>query len=734
MRCLILTILLYFALPAYTQQSVAVIANSLATDNQCLWSVGKDGAIAASQDSGKTWSVKKLFVQQGDYDFTDIAFVKGNAPGRNIGWVIGNNNKGGKSIVLKTENEGRTWLIESICPLPAGTTFNDLEAIDSRRAYIHCNNGITLKYVMGQWKPTVKKAEEQTKRPTLKEASILDVGLSNASKAGFDTTQILDNIEIIWQRSARPLDPAKGDSIDSWGISLGGGDFNNDGYDDAALGYYYYGYTPIDSIRQVRVNIHYGKVVPDSMEDQTLLLFKGDGLDLCTGDFNGDGYDDLAVGNQGSHKGAVCVCYGGAAGLSDTPALTMEGTDLSGYGECIASGDVNGDGLDDLIVGASGTVVNNWLDGKVYIYYGDTLGLHDWPDVVLKGGIYDPQEQFGRKVASGNDLNGDGYDDVLVGAPENCETYFLAGKVYVYFGGSPMDTLPDGWVKGEGEAHALGACKLSITKLNNKSWACFGTPYYPRGYYYAASNGKVYLLSMSAAWDTIPQITKVGSDSITGLGYEVINLGRLGPDSLEDLGLSAYGYNPGDSLYYTTVEIWPGRSAMNTDSTGSILGPWWVYDYHRIGRAGDVDGDLKEEFMYSNPSFPYLYRVYLCRYIGPSGVEQIPDDRLQITGVKLGQNYPNPFRQATVISYQATGDGPVKLAVYNIAGQLVKTLINDNTVPLRIGEGRVGSVPKMSTVTWDGRDDNGRAVANGVYVYKLTSGGQSRTKKMIVIR
>jgi len=107
-----------------------------------------------------------------------------------------------------------------------------------------------------------------------------------------------------------------------------------------------------------------------------------------------------------------------------------------------------------------------------------------------------------------------------------------------------------------------------------------------------------------------------------------------------------------------------------------------------------------------------------------TGVAGRPADRGQRTAIRLSQNYPNPIKQATVIRYQMTGDGPVKLAVYNIAGQLIKILIDDPS-PNALGEGRV---------RWDGRDDNGRAVSNGVYIYKLNAGGKSLAKKMIILR
>ncbi len=115
------------------------------------------------------------------------------------------------------------------------------------------------------------------------------------------------------------------------------------------------------------------------------------------------------------------------------------------------------------------------------------------------------------------------------------------------------------------------------------------------------------------------------------------------------------------------------------------------------------------------------------------GVEGAPVTSDRVLNLQLNQNYPNPFKAKTTISYQLTTNGSVNLSIYNIAGQLVKTLIN-NPSPNALGEGRVGSVPKMGTVAWDGRDDNGRAVANGVYVYRIVSGDFSATKKMMMIR
>ncbi len=157
-----------------------------------------------------------------------------------------------------------------------------------------------------------------------------------------------------------------------------------------------------------------------------------------------------------------------------------------------------------------------------------------------------------------------------------------------------------------------------------------------------------------------------------------------------------------------------------------IVDPWWnlmreEMDYVTVGDLRN-DGIQRVYGICSNGE------IFECTWDDTlNGVAGTPVYRDKVYSLKLEQNYPNPFKTKTTINYQLTTNGSVNLSVYNIAGQLVKTLIDDPS-PNALGEGRVRSIP------WNGRDDNGRAVANGIYVYRLTSGGQSQTKKMIVIR
>ena len=88
----------------------------------------------------------------------------------------------------------------------------------------------------------------------------------------------------------------------------------------------------------------------------------------------------------------------------------------------------------------------------------------------------------------------------------------------------------------------------------------------------------------------------------------------------------------------------------------------------------------------------------------------------------LRQNYPNPFNSSTVISFALARSQEVKLAVYNLAGQKVVVLVD--------GEQTAG----MHFVRWDGRDERGRELASGVYLYRQKAGSQVETRKLLLLR
>ena len=90
--------------------------------------------------------------------------------------------------------------------------------------------------------------------------------------------------------------------------------------------------------------------------------------------------------------------------------------------------------------------------------------------------------------------------------------------------------------------------------------------------------------------------------------------------------------------------------------------------------------------------------------------------------VTLAQNYPNPFSTITQIGYRLSSASPAAVAVYNVIGERVATLLSR----------RQG--PGQHTVKWDGRDDAGILLPNGVYFYRLEAGNSTETRKMLLMR
>jgi Ca2+-binding RTX toxin-like protein len=263
----------------------------------------------------------------------------------------------------------------------------------------------------------------------------------------------------------------------SGGSVASAGDVNGDGYDDLIVGAW--GADPNGTTRAGASYVVFGKA---SGFAATLGLgtldgttgFRLDGAaaeDLSgfsvasAGDVNGDGYADLIVGAQradpnGADSGATYVVFGKASGFAATLGLgTLDGTtgfrlagaagDQSGY-SVASAGDVNGDGYDDLIVGAKYADPNGADSGASYVVFGKASGflasivpgsLDGTTGLRLSGTA--ANDWSGFSVASAGDVNGDGYADLIVGAPLADPNGTSSGSSYVVFGRSGLFTTGD---------------------------------------------------------------------------------------------------------------------------------------------------------------------------------------------------------------------------------------------------------------------------------------------------
>ncbi len=213
------------------------------------------------------------------------------------------------------------------------------------------------------------------------------------------------------------------------------GDVNGDGLPDVAaaaggtrmnlgLVYLYHGTTTLTpSVASVTI---------DAMIPGASLGFDA----LAPGDFDADGYGDLAVGaiTASMAEGRLVVYRGGPSGLV-TPGDVLSppaplGADAR-YGTVALAGDVNGDGFADLVVSAAGTFAT--YAGNVFVLLGGAGAARFATSIQLRPPA---GPRFGFRVTGAGDVNGDGYSDILVGAPDALSG---AGRAWVFFG-SAMGT------------------------------------------------------------------------------------------------------------------------------------------------------------------------------------------------------------------------------------------------------------------------------------------------------
>ena len=262
-------------------------------------------------------------------------------------------------------------------------------------------------------------------------------------------------------------------SLPSFAAHVAMGDVNNDGYADVILAADTY-QLAAPSSDEGAVFVFHGSTTGVATADASTAHAQldigqaggggagGDTMPVAAGDINGDGFDDVIIGNPKfdtgngfGAEGAVIVFLGGSAGIVSGDvgsAHAVIGADQSNspapgaeIGKSVASGDVNGDGYDDVIVGAP------WYGlgfGAVFVFHGDAPGLQATDPSMAQARLIGDQQtlSFGRSVASG-DVNGDGYDDVVVGDSRRDSD---DGGGFVFFGSAAG-------LQGEGPntAHAL---------------------------------------------------------------------------------------------------------------------------------------------------------------------------------------------------------------------------------------------------------------------------------------
>jgi len=410
---------------------------------------------------------------------------------------------------------------------------------------------------------------------------------------------------------------------DGFGRAMAQGDFNGDGFIDLAVG------APHENGAKGAVRVYSGgprgfargvwwtqTEVQGGADAEPGDLF---GAALAGGDFNGDGYDDLAVGSPGENAdaGHVSMIYGSADGLHASTAwfqgetryrragavhdMNTEAGDL--FGAALAVGDVNGDGFDDLVAGAPGEDGVGWIQ----VFRGTSYGLHDvgWlygqshttgaSDVVAR----ETGDRFGSALAVG-DVDGDGRDDVVVGAPGEdrtepvwmfsplgfspirmTNTLYDAGAVSIFHGSPGAEILEDGeTLIGDAAHERFGTAVAVLRRLHGGAVAI------------SAEGSALYTFTESAFFGSSVDALGVTPTPLFGQTLAPCDFDGDGIDELlvgdPGNGGTLHHIDGANQVISLVQEHWGAATHSNDHFGASAL-------------AGDLDGDGDQDLMVGVP-------------------------------------------------------------------------------------------------------------------------------------
>jgi FG-GAP repeat/RTX calcium-binding nonapeptide repeat (4 copies) len=363
----------------------------------------------------------------------------------------------------------------------------------------------------------------------------------------------------------------------------------------------------------------------------------------AAGDVNGDGFGDVIIGvsnadPHGTGSGSSYVVFGNAGGfppviglssLNGTTGFQLNGEqdgDYSGL-SVSAAGDVNGDGFDDVIVGAFAAAPHGATSGASYVVFGKAQGFQSVIELSALDGVTGFQisgeaasYSTGRAVASAGDINSDGFDDMIIGAPSASPHGSNTGASYVVFGKaqnftsvievSALNGATGFQINGEAAGNKSGASVSSAGDMNGDGFGdvIIGAPEAgPNG---NGSGASYVLFGKAQGFNSVIELSALNGArgfQISGVaenhnsGRSVAAAGDVNGDGFGDVIIGAYLASPNGSYsgssyvvfgkaksFKSVVEL----SALN-GTNGFKLNGEAVEDYsgYTVGSAGDMNGD-----------------------------------------------------------------------------------------------------------------------------------------------
>ncbi|WP_353717492.1 FG-GAP-like repeat-containing protein [Dyadobacter sp. 676] len=371
------------------------------------------------------------------------------------------------------------------------------------------------------------------------------------------------------------------------------GDVNGDGYSDVLIAAYVYDGPNLKD--QGKVSLHLGSST--GINPQPARVFEGGHVNdrmgssiACAGDVNGDGYSDILIGaqyydNGQFNEGSVFVYHGSKDGIVGSPVSTLESNQADGwFGTAVASaGDVNGDGYSDILIGCY-TFDNGQKDeGHVFVYHGGPEGIGTNETVTLTASA---AGALGSSVASAGDVNSDGYDDIIVGAPTFDVNGTVGGIAVLYYGSLNGIESSNQLVLSKNLADSYFGCSVAgAGDVNGDGYGdvVVGAKYYSNG---QDDEGAIYIYHGSSGGLGPQEVIHFERGIANSyFGHAVAGAGDINRDGYADIVVGAPG-SPNAAYVYqgSAAGITGNPKVLQSGQNGSNFGK-------SVAAAGDVNGD-----------------------------------------------------------------------------------------------------------------------------------------------
>ncbi|MEH2265859.1 beta strand repeat-containing protein [Nostoc sp.] len=341
------------------------------------------------------------------------------------------------------------------------------------------------------------------------------------------------------------------------------------------------------------------------------------------GDINGDGFDDVIIGSIGQPSSVVFGCSSGFAASLDLSTLNgSNGFAINRGGYSVSNaGDVNGDGFDDLIIGVPYASPNDiYGAGESYVVFGSSNGFGANFDLSTLNGSngfaiqgFNGRDNLGKSVSTAGDINGDGFDDVIIGVPNAAKSYVVFGSRsgfaanldlstlngsngFVINGTNPFTGNSNSFVSDAGDINGDGFDDLIIGASGvGQSYVVFGK-----------SSGFAASLDLS----TLNGSNGFTLNGINTLGFSVSSAGDINGDGFDDLIIGAgakgsYGRFSGNSyvIFGKSSGFGASLNLSNLDgSNGFAINSISNNSGFSVSSAGDFNGDGFDDLIIGAPT------------------------------------------------------------------------------------------------------------------------------------